>query len=92
MDGPNVNWLVLNKPDDMLIANGHERTVNIGSCAQHTVHGGFQTETSNASWNIDKILKGLFIILHDSPARREFFFKVSLGYLNSKFVVPPKTV
>ena len=31
MDGPNANWLVLNKLDNMLIANGHERTVNIGS-------------------------------------------------------------
>ena len=41
MDGPNVNWLVLNKLDHMLIANGHEKNVNIGSCAQHTVHGDF---------------------------------------------------
>ena len=36
MDGPNVNWLVLSKLDNMLIANGRERTVNIGSW-------GFQT-------------------------------------------------
>ena len=57
MDGPNVNWLALNKLDDMLIANGHEKTVNIGNCAQHKVHGGFQTRTSNTGWNIDKILK-----------------------------------
>ena len=35
MDGPDVNWLVLNKLDDMLIANGHEKTVNISSCPQH---------------------------------------------------------
>ena len=41
MDGPNVNWLVLNKLDHMLIANGHEKNVNIDSCAQHTVHGDF---------------------------------------------------
>ena len=37
MDGPNVNWLVLNKLDDVLISNRHEKTVNIGSCAQHMV-------------------------------------------------------
>ena len=59
MDGPNVNWLALNKLDDMLITNGHEKTVNIGSCAQHKVHGGFQTRTSNTGWNIDKILKAM---------------------------------
>ena len=71
MDGPDVNWLVLNKLDDMLIANGNEKTVNIGSCAQHTVHGGFQTGTSNADWSIDKILKAMLFILHNSPARPE---------------------
>ena len=69
MDGPNVNWLVLNKLDDMLITNGHEKTVNIGSFAQHTVHGSFQTGTSNAGWNIDKILKAMFFTLDISPAR-----------------------
>ena len=73
MDGPNMNWLVLNKLDDMLIANGHEKTVIIGSCAQHTVHGGFQTGTSNAGWNIDKILKVIFFIPLDSCARREIY-------------------
>ena len=41
VDSPNVSWIALNKLDDMLIANGHEKTVNIGSCAQHKVHGGF---------------------------------------------------
>ena len=45
VDSPNVSWIALNKLDDMLIANGHEKTVNIGSCAQHKVHGGFQTRT-----------------------------------------------
>ena len=71
MDGPNVNWLVLNKLDDVLIPNRHEKTVNIGSCAQHMVHCGFQTGTSDAGWNIDKILKTMFFILHDSPAKQE---------------------
>ena len=64
-----MNWLVLNKLDDMLMANRHEKTVNIGSCAQHKVHVGLQTRTSNAGWNIDKILKAMFFILHDSPVR-----------------------
>ena len=59
IDGPNVNWLALNKLDDMLIADGREKTVNIGSCAQRKVHVGFQTQTSNTSWNIDKILKAV---------------------------------
>ena len=80
MDGPNVNWLVLNKLGDLLIANGHEKAVNIGSCAQHSIHGGFQTGTSNAGWCIDKILKAMSFILHDFPARQEVSFNVSLVF------------
>ena len=43
----------------MLIASGHEKNVNIGNCAQYTIHGGFQTGTSNAGWSSDVILKAL---------------------------------
>ena len=57
----------------MLIANGHEKTVNICCCAQYTGYGGFHTGTSNGGWNIDKILKAMFFILHDSPASREVY-------------------
>ena len=33
MDGPNVNWNVLDGLDEQLIENGHTKTINIGSCA-----------------------------------------------------------
>ena len=49
------------------------KNVNIGGCAQHTIHGGFQTGTSNAGWDIDEILKAVFLIQHDSRARREVY-------------------
>ena len=42
MDGPNVNWNVLDGLDEQLIENGHTKTINIGSCAQHMVHGALQ--------------------------------------------------
>ena len=48
MDGPNVNWDVLNKLDNKLVENRFSKTLNIGSCAQHIVHGVFQTGSSNA--------------------------------------------
>ena len=70
MDGPSVNWVVLDKLDDLLVENGHTKTVHIGSCAQHTVHGSFQTRVANTGWDIGKILKAMYYILHDSPARR----------------------
>ena len=46
MDGPNVNWEVLRKLHDTLVEDGHNKTLNIGSCAQHVIHGAFQTGSS----------------------------------------------
>ena len=43
MDGPSVNWVVLDKLDDLLMENGHTKTIHTGSCAHHTVHGSFQS-------------------------------------------------
>ena len=36
MDGPNVNWEVLKKTDEILVKNDYSKTINIGSCPQHT--------------------------------------------------------
>ena len=42
MDQPNVNWNVLNILDDKLESENFPKTLNIGSCAQHTIHGAFK--------------------------------------------------
>ena len=68
IDGPNINWDVLNKLDNKLIEDGFSKTLDIGSCAQHVVHGTFQTRSSNTGWNLEKILKGMFYLFQDSPA------------------------
>ena len=47
LDGPNVTWDVLNKFDNKLVEDGFSKTLNIGSFAQHVVHGAFQTGSSN---------------------------------------------
>ena len=47
MDGPNVNWEVLKKADDMLVKNDYSKTINLGSYPQHTVHGAFETGATN---------------------------------------------
>ena len=74
MDGPNVNWKVLEKLDNDRIENDFTKTLNIGSCSQH-IHGAFQNGASS-NWNIDKILKAMYWILHDSPARRDDYMRV----------------
>ena len=68
MDGPNVNWEVLRKADEMLVGDNYSETGNIGSCSQHTVHCAFEAGTTN-DWDVHKILESMFCLLHDSPAR-----------------------
>ena len=66
MDGPNVNWEVL---DDTLVEDGYNKTLNIGSCAQHVIHAAFQTGSSKTESQLDKIMNAMFSLFKDSPAR-----------------------
>ena len=43
MDGPQVNTNILKLLDDKLVSENLSKTVNIGSCAQHVVHGALKT-------------------------------------------------
>ena len=72
MDGPNVNWEVLRRTDEMLVGDNYSKTVNIESCPQHTVHGAFKTGATN-DLDAHKIFKSMFWLLHDSPAGRNIY-------------------
>ena len=72
MDGSNVNWQVLKKTNEMLVKSEYIKTINIGSCPQHTVRGAFDIGASN-DWDVHKILKTMFWLLHDTPARRNMY-------------------
>ena len=74
MDRPNVNWKVLKKTDEILVKNGYSKTINIGSCPQHTVQTAFKTGTTN-DWGVHKILQSMFWLLHDSPACRNVYIR-----------------
>ena len=67
MDDPSVNWNVLEKVDDYLMNKDLPETIHVGSCNQHIL----QTAIQSSGWNIDKVLKSMYWILHDSPARKE---------------------
>ena len=70
MDGPNVNKKFFR---DFV----HERDssmpslIDIGSCGLHVLHGAFRTGFEKTSWKIDRLLKSLWYIFDESPARRE---------------------
>ena len=52
-NGPNVNWNILDLLDDKLVSDNFSKTLNIGSCAQHTVHGSLENGFQKSTWNMD---------------------------------------
>ena len=62
---------MLEKLDDYLTNKDLPKTIHIGSCNQNILPGAFQTAIQSSGWNIDKVLKSMYWILHDSPARME---------------------
>ena len=56
----------------MLVKLDYNKTINIGSCPQHSVHGTFETGATS-DWDVHKILKSMFWLLHDSPGRRNIY-------------------
>ena len=73
MDGPTTNWNVLDIIDDERVANGVQKTINIGSCSLHILHGAFQTGFTKIDWDIGKILKAMYKLFDESPARRDIY-------------------
>ena len=54
----------------------YEQLMNIGSCGLHTAHSAFQTGSKTTTWNLGKIMKAIWQIFHDSPARRDVYTKI----------------
>ena len=71
MDGPNMNWKFF---DCFINERKYEELpslINIGSCSLHVLNNTFKTGANATRWNLHKLMKACFQILHDSPARRE---------------------
>ena len=73
MDGPNVNWKFF---EDLLQDRSQSdpdipKLINIGCCGLHVVHGAFKYEAIATGWKLDSLLRSMWYILSESPARRE---------------------
>jgi len=75
MDGPNTNWKVLELLNNQRSELELSELLDIGSCGLHVIHGAFRTGVEATSWNIKKILKSIWQLFHDSPARRDIYIK-----------------
>ena len=72
MDGPNVNWKFLEiLQQEQAEQYGGAQLIVVGSCGLHTLHnackGGF------IMWQMDKVLRAMHYLFHNTPARREDF-------------------
>ena len=75
-DGPNVNISFLKKFKELREYNDLPSLLDIGTCGLHTVHGSMKT-CDKSVWKIGKVLKAMEGVLHDSPARRDNYEKVT---------------
>ena len=79
IDGPNANWNVLDLINDCQVANGFQKTLAIGSCSFHTVHGAFQIGMIKSGWDIAKTLKALYKIFDELMSHL-----LAVNYINVK--------
>ena len=79
MDGPNTNLKLLSEVQNQRQKNKLSSFIGIGSCNLYLIHGAFKTGSEKSSWDLHKILKRAFKLLHDSPVRREYYFNLT-GY------------
>ena len=77
MDGPNVSWKFAWTLSKDRTENRFWDLIDIGSCPLHVINGAFQTGSMASSWNLKKVLKAEWQIIHDSPPRREDFISVT---------------
>ena len=73
MDGPNVNLKFYEDyvtERETIHPEAHV-LLDIGSCSLHVVHGAFKTAFEESGWKLGKLLRSLWYLFKDSPARRE---------------------
>ena len=52
---------------------GFNLLVDAGSCDLHVVSGAFQVGVEATQWNLKKVLKSMWGLLSESPARRDVY-------------------
>ena len=70
MDGPSTNWKFFEMLQKDRIEKQQDELNNIRLCILHIIDDAFNIGAESSRWNIKIIFKGVFIILHDTSARR----------------------
>lgn len=51
--------------------------LDTGGCNLHSVHRSFKTGSEERNWNLGELLKGVFRMLHYSPASRKDYESIN---------------
>ena len=88
MDGPNVNWKILETIQEKRTEEELCPLEDVGSCGLHVISGALHTGVADADWPVEKVLRGMFKLLKDAPARRAEYMRLSKsGLYPEKFCV-----
>ena len=68
MDGPSINWKFFEAMRDSVDA-ADPRLLELGSCGLHVSYGAFQTGHKSACWSVNEMLRSMYGLFKDSPAR-----------------------
>ena len=69
MDGPNTNWSVPAMLHGDHCGKDYPKIIDIGPCSLYILHGTFKSSVKAADWFLNKILKAMWKLFDDSPAR-----------------------
>ena len=76
MDRPTANWAVLNNLVENRKRDQLPPVEDIGICSLHIVSGAFQIRIKAIRWNLDKIIKAMWQLFHDSPVRKDTYIRL----------------
>ena len=79
MDGPNVNVKMVKvlKEDRQQTDPNMPELLEIGVCNLHVLHAALKTGLKETGWEIDKLLRSLHWLFHDSFGRRREFTEMT---------------
>lgn len=77
MDGPNVNHAFHRRFCEEFKDSFERELFQTGVCSLHVVSGALQHGHKEVKWNLDGILRAMFRIWKDSPARRADFVEIN---------------
>ena len=79
MDGPSTNWKLYDELSKDRANSDPDlpELINVGSCGLHIIHGAFKRGAVATGWHIDNLLRSLWYLFSDAPAKKEDFMKIS---------------